>query len=322
MVQVSVDLSPTPSKKKQSSWKKLTLSWVFFFWHHDLHQDCCWVGRWNRTGLRKLGTNMKGMEIIHQASRIIGCTLTNVPLLCQKKALNNCGLAPTIPREHNKYHGYLVRGTFVLVPWRNMKVSLVRIKNLSSKHHLFRCSNTSEVGWLTRWWFQIFFIFTPIWGRFPFWLIFFKWVETTTSLTPKSSTLSTCRTVFLRLEISSFSTKFPLHFSDSKICRRYFLLEQHGVKCLCNRCAANFGMGGDASQSKQNLWRPKFGWCFFADMEAKCWCLLKQYQSSKNSLDLSWKFERASSKGICEIKIVIGAWTPILPESWFSAKSP
>ena len=31
----------------------------------------------------------------------------------------------------------------------------------------------------TRWWFQTFFIFTPIWGRFPFWLLFFKWVETT-----------------------------------------------------------------------------------------------------------------------------------------------
>ena len=31
----------------------------------------------------------------------------------------------------------------------------------------------------TRWWFQIFFIFTPTWGRFPFWLILFKWVETT-----------------------------------------------------------------------------------------------------------------------------------------------
>ena len=29
------------------------------------------------------------------------------------------------------------------------------------------------------WWFQIFFIFTPTWGRFPIWLIFFKWVETT-----------------------------------------------------------------------------------------------------------------------------------------------
>ena len=29
------------------------------------------------------------------------------------------------------------------------------------------------------WWFQIFFIFTFIWGKFPICLIFFKWVETT-----------------------------------------------------------------------------------------------------------------------------------------------
>ena len=36
-----------------------------------------------------------------------------------------------------------------------------------------------DVWYLARWWFQIFFIFTPIWGRFPFWLIFFKGVETT-----------------------------------------------------------------------------------------------------------------------------------------------
>ena len=37
---------------------------------------------------------------------------------------------------------------------------------------------------ITRWWFQIFFIFTPIWGRFPFWLIFFRWVEPTNQLYP------------------------------------------------------------------------------------------------------------------------------------------
>ncbi len=36
--------------------------------------------------------------------------------------------------------------------------------------------------WCTRWWFQRFFIFIPIWGRFPFWLIFFRWVETTNQL--------------------------------------------------------------------------------------------------------------------------------------------
>ena len=32
---------------------------------------------------------------------------------------------------------------------------------------------------VSRWWFQIFFIFIPTWGRFPFWLTFFRWGETT-----------------------------------------------------------------------------------------------------------------------------------------------
>ena len=35
--------------------------------------------------------------------------------------------------------------------------------------------------WKAGWWFQIFFIFTPTWGRFPSWLMFFRWVETTNS---------------------------------------------------------------------------------------------------------------------------------------------
>ena len=30
----------------------------------------------------------------------------------------------------------------------------------------------------SRWWFQIFVIFTPTWGDDPIWLIFFRWVET------------------------------------------------------------------------------------------------------------------------------------------------
>ena len=37
--------------------------------------------------------------------------------------------------------------------------------------YMFCSSNTG-------WWFQIVFIFAPIWGRFPFWQIFFKGVET------------------------------------------------------------------------------------------------------------------------------------------------
>ena len=35
---------------------------------------------------------------------------------------------------------------------------------------------------LSRWWFQIFFLFIPTWGKDPIWLIFFKWVETTNQL--------------------------------------------------------------------------------------------------------------------------------------------
>ena len=34
--------------------------------------------------------------------------------------------------------------------------------------------------WLSMWWFQIFFSFIPIWGRFLFWL-FFRWVGSTTN---------------------------------------------------------------------------------------------------------------------------------------------
>ena len=39
--------------------------------------------------------------------------------------------------------------------------------------------------YMSRWWFQIFFIFTPVWGRFPIWLIFFRWVETTNQISNK-----------------------------------------------------------------------------------------------------------------------------------------
>ena len=44
---------------------------------------------------------------------------------------------------------------------------------------MFRLGEVEEKNRFLRWWFQRFFIFTPTWGRFPFWLIFFRWVETT-----------------------------------------------------------------------------------------------------------------------------------------------
>ena len=43
-------------------------------------------------------------------------------------------------------------------------------------------SNPNSPKWLSVSWFQICFLFTPSWGRFPFWLIFFKGAETTNQL--------------------------------------------------------------------------------------------------------------------------------------------
>ena len=65
------------------------------------------------------------------------------------------------------------------------------------------CKAPKLEGWgihLSGWWFQIFFIFTHIWGRFPFWLIFFNWVETTNQLyiqtyTPLRSEKTNCRSL-------------------------------------------------------------------------------------------------------------------------------
>ena len=43
----------------------------------------------------------------------------------------------------------------------------------------------------SRWWFQICFIFTSSWGRFPYGLICFKWVETTNQILTSSGATST-----------------------------------------------------------------------------------------------------------------------------------
>ena len=57
-----------------------------------------------------------------------------------------------------------------------------------SKRELLNLKNRSpypyhsELWHLTRWWFQVFFIFAPTWGNDPIWLIFFRWVETTNKL--------------------------------------------------------------------------------------------------------------------------------------------
>ena len=63
---------------------------------------------------------------------------------------------------------------FLVVIWWNMLDN-----NLLMRSHEFLKEPYAFYIILSRWWFQIFFMFTPIWGRFPFWLILFTWLETT-----------------------------------------------------------------------------------------------------------------------------------------------
>ena len=64
----------------------------------------------------------------------------------------------------------------LLVPWESTWEEVMSAWCFS---YLEIWGGTSTTELLSGWWFQIFVIFSPIWGRFPFWLIFFRWVETT-----------------------------------------------------------------------------------------------------------------------------------------------
>ena len=65
--------------------------------------------------------------------------------------------------------------------WMELGVPIMAsgFPSLKFSEGVLQRTHVIKTGRNTGWWFQIFYIFTPIWGRFPIWLIFFKWVETT-----------------------------------------------------------------------------------------------------------------------------------------------
>ena len=88
-------------------------------------------------------------------------------------------------RGDKSLHGSL----FMTAPWstKNMGTGRVGADDHHSSREVFLVVMTvfilgQMLLCITRWWFQIFFIFTPTWGRFPIWLIFFKGVETTNQI--------------------------------------------------------------------------------------------------------------------------------------------
>ena len=81
------------------------------------------------------------------------------------------------------FHFYDAMAVF---PKRSASLDFLEYQHLfHGKHDWNR--NCTSMGKETRWWFQIFFMFIPIWGNDPIWLIFFRWVAQ-----PPTRKLSTC----------------------------------------------------------------------------------------------------------------------------------
>ena len=62
----------------------------------------------------------------------------------------------------------------------------------------------------TRWWFPIFFIFIPIWGSDPFWLIFLRWVEITNQFNHRFKTAALVSLAVRHLGSGSFASVWEL----------------------------------------------------------------------------------------------------------------
>ena len=90
------------------------------------------------------------------------CPRKSSPLKKETRRPNRINdVPPAVPRESG---------------WRKLASSTDQVLTSDLAMISFiRLDQRGSMGW----WFQIFFVFTPIWGRFPFWLIFFKRVETT-----------------------------------------------------------------------------------------------------------------------------------------------
>ena len=59
---------------------------------------------------------------------------------------------------------------------QHYKNNLVKVFQWASQQPLWGKNKHSLKILITGWWFQILFMFTPIWGRFPFWQIFLQGV--------------------------------------------------------------------------------------------------------------------------------------------------
>ena len=94
------------------------------------------------------------------------------------------------------------------------RISSINSTPLKTNEYPLKTDGTGRHNFLfqriSRWWFQTFFIFTPIWGRFPFWLIFFKGVEATNQIYIRSFSSGSGNTSNIHQPTIGFRSLSPL----------------------------------------------------------------------------------------------------------------
>ena len=90
-------------------------------------------------------------------------------VFCEKMAIQEQQKGPTSVRPFYVFGWYEVRNAGCRSSVTNSDTASIHARG---SQDIFTPGKPS-------WWFQTFFIFTPSWGRFSFFLIFFIWVETT-----------------------------------------------------------------------------------------------------------------------------------------------
>ena len=113
------------------------------------------------------GSSVCSLSLRWTASRWAGCCWRNVG--CCEPARNgdqHLQFSSTSRSPKNADHW-----------WQDQQITRRR----KDAHRITRKSRRKNQWLWSSWWFQRFFIFTPIWGNDPIWLIFFRWVGSTTN---------------------------------------------------------------------------------------------------------------------------------------------
>ena len=165
----------TTPKNKHGAWKWTPLKWIFVFGVYPLVN--LKVASWKITSFNVRDTSSLHLQMFSIIDMLVFGEYASHPLEASWSYFKvQVGYKCVDNFPYSSSHSLWPIGG----PLFTRKVCEWNPQNLMNDTRkwwtMFK-QKTSSSGW----WFQIFFIFTPTWGNDPIWLIFFKWVGSTTN---------------------------------------------------------------------------------------------------------------------------------------------